>query len=62
MPPPGAKVVSGAWWTAAQAAGAGEHPVVAVANRQAERLHLQIGSTITFAAQDTPFRRARWWR
>jgi putative ABC transport system permease protein len=53
--PPGAKVVAGKWWDAAQSADAGQHPVVAVAERQAERLGLKIGSTITFAAQDRRF-------
>ena len=55
VPPPGAKVVGGAWWTAAQAAEGGKHPVVAVAERQAGRLGVHVGSTITFAAQDARF-------
>ena len=54
-PPPGAKVVGGGWWTAAQAADAAKHPVVAVGERQAERLGVHVGSTITFAAQDAQF-------
>jgi putative ABC transport system permease protein len=53
--PPGAKVVAGKWWTAAQAADGGAHPVVAVAEHQAQRLGLKIGSTITFTAQDRRF-------
>jgi len=54
-PPPGTKIVDGAWWTAAQAADGREHPVVAVGARQAERLGVHPGSTITFAAQDARF-------
>jgi putative ABC transport system permease protein len=53
--PPGAKVVEGKWWNAAQADAGAEHPVVAVAEHQAQRLGLKIGSTITFAAQDKQF-------
>ncbi len=53
--PPGATVVDGNWWTAAQAADAGTHPVVAVAKIQADRLGIGVGSTISFAAQDTRF-------
>jgi putative ABC transport system permease protein len=53
--PPGAKVVEGKWWDAAQSADAGAHPVVAVAEHQAQRLGLKIGSTITFTAQDRSF-------
>ncbi len=54
-PPPGAKVEEGKWWSAAQSTAAGEHPLVAVADFQAKRLNLHIGSTITFAAQDKQF-------
>jgi putative ABC transport system permease protein len=53
--PPGAKVVEGKWWDAKQAADAGKHPVVSVAEHQAQRLGLKIGSTITFTAQDRRF-------
>ncbi len=53
--PPGAKVVEGKWWTAAQSADAAAHPVVAVAEHQAQRLGLKLGSTITFSAQDRRF-------
>lgn len=53
--PPGAVVVEGKWWTAAQAADAANHPIVAVAQRQAGRLGLHLGSTISFAAQDKHF-------
>ena len=53
--PPGAKVVGGKWWTAAQAADAGTHPVVAIGEHTAERLGIKIGSTITFTAQDRHF-------
>ena len=54
-PPPGAKVEEGKWWTSAQSAAAGDHPLVAVADFQAKRLGLHIGSVITFAAQDKQF-------
>ena len=48
--PPGTKAVAGAWW------GEGEtRPVVAIGERQAERLGVKVGSQITFAAQDTQF-------
>jgi putative ABC transport system permease protein len=54
-PPPGTTTVSGNWWTAAQEQDSAKHPLVAVADRQAERLGVKVGSTITFAAQDTRF-------
>ncbi len=54
-PPPGTNAVQGKWWTAAQAADGAKHPLVAVNQPQAERLGLHVGSTITFAAQDTRF-------
>jgi putative ABC transport system permease protein len=53
--PPGAKISGGQWWTAAQSAAAEQHPLVAVAQAQANRLGLHIGSTISFAAQDKHF-------
>ncbi len=46
-PPPGTKTVAGAWWSPDATT-----PQVAVAQRQAERLGVKVGSTITFAAQD----------
>jgi putative ABC transport system permease protein len=49
-PPPGTTLTAGKWW----AAGA-KLPQVAVAERQAERLGVKVGSTITFAAQDQQF-------
>ncbi len=51
--PPGAKLVRGRWWTAAEAAGSATHPLVAVNQRQADRLGVHPGSVITFSAQDT---------
>ncbi len=54
-PPEGTKVVEGAWWSAAQAADAKAHPLVAIDKRPADRMGLKVGSTITFAAQDTRF-------
>lgn len=46
-PPPGTKTVAGKWWSANA-----NTPQVAVAQRQADRLGVKVGSTITFAAQD----------
>ena len=51
-PPPGETVTEGKWWPANQASG---KALVAVADRQAERLGIKVGSTITFAAQDKQF-------
>jgi len=48
--PPGTKTVEGNWWAADE-----KRPVVAVEQRQADRLGVHIGSHITFAAQDTQF-------
>jgi putative ABC transport system permease protein len=48
--PPGTKIVSGEWWAADE-----KRPEVAIGERQAERLGLHVGSTVTFAAQDTQF-------
>ena len=53
--PPGASVVEGKWWSAAQAADAGAHPLIAVSKNQADRLGLHLGSTITFETQGKPF-------
>ena len=46
-PPPGTKTVAGKWWAEDSSA-----PQVVVAKRQADRLGVKVGSTITFAAQD----------
>jgi putative ABC transport system permease protein len=46
--PPGTKVVEGTWWAADE-----KKPVVAIEQRQAQRLGVHVGSHITFAAQDT---------
>jgi putative ABC transport system permease protein len=48
--PPGTKTVEGNWWATDE-----RRPVVAVEQRQAERLGVHVGSHITFAAQDTQF-------
>ncbi len=45
--PPGTKVVQGAWWQPNDGT-----PQVAVAERQAQRLGLHVGSKIVFAAED----------
>jgi putative ABC transport system permease protein len=52
VPPPGDKVVDGAWWTAEQAAASVKTPLVAVERGRAERLKAKVGDTITFAIQD----------
>lgn len=49
-PPAGTTVVEGSWWNAQE-----QKPVVAIAERQAERLGVHVGSRITFAAQDSEF-------
>ena len=46
-PPPGTKTTAGKWWSPDATT-----PQVAVAKRQADRLGVKVGSTITFAAQD----------
>ena len=49
--PPGTRVVVGSWWRAGEA-----KPVVAIAQQQADRLGVKVGSTILFAAQDSQIR------
>jgi putative ABC transport system permease protein len=46
--PPGTKVVEGKWWAADE-----KRPLVAIEQRQAQRLGVHVGSHISFAAQDT---------
>jgi putative ABC transport system permease protein len=46
--PPGTKVMEGSWWGADV-----KEPVVAIDQRQAQRLGVHVGSHIKFAAQDT---------
>lgn len=48
--PVGTNMIAGKWWSADEKA-----PVVAVNERDAERLGVKIGSQITFAAQDSRF-------
>ncbi|WP_348266622.1 FtsX-like permease family protein [Edaphobacter paludis] len=48
--PPGTSAVAGKWWQAGE-----KSPVVAVNQRDAERLGVKVGSHITFAAQDSRF-------
>ncbi len=55
VPPPGETVVEGKWFTPSEVTAADAHPVVAVAQHQAERLGLKVGSTVTFSAQDKQF-------
>ncbi len=55
QPPPGETVVEGKWWNAAESADAAKHPLVAVAQRQAQRLGIHIGSVVSFTAQDQRF-------
>ena len=54
-PPPGDRVVDGKWWTAAESAAAGEHPIIAVDRNFAKNLHLSVGQTLTFVPVDQPF-------
>ncbi len=53
QPPEGTKVTKGKWWTPQQESDARKHPVVAISDRLADRLGVKVGSTITFAVQDT---------
>jgi putative ABC transport system permease protein len=46
--PPGTTVMEGKWWGADE-----KEPVVAIEQRQAQRLGVHVGSHIKFAAQDT---------
>ena len=46
--PPGTKIVAGTWWKPGET-----KPEVAISQRQADRLGVKLGSTITFAAQDS---------
>jgi putative ABC transport system permease protein len=48
--PPGTSAVAGKWWQKDE-----KQPVVAVNQRDAERLGVKVGSHITFAAQDQSF-------
>jgi putative ABC transport system permease protein len=50
--PPGDKVVQGQWWAKGASA---DRPVVALEKKMAERLHVSVGQTMTFAAQDDEF-------
>lgn len=54
-PPPGATVVEGKWWTAAEAADAAQHPLVAIDRARAIRMRLHVGQHITFSRQDEQF-------
>jgi putative ABC transport system permease protein len=54
-PPPGDRVTSGQWWTAAQASASAKSPLVALERREAARLNIHPGQHITFSAQDEPF-------
>ena len=55
VPPPGTTVTQGTWWTAQAAAGAADHPLLAMNERQAQRLGLKPGSTVSFSVQDKRF-------
>jgi putative ABC transport system permease protein len=54
-PPPGDKVITGAWWTAADAAASVKMPLVAISRQRAERMKLKVDDTISFAVQDDQF-------
>ena len=53
-PPPGDKVVSGKWWSAATGRLMPSHPLVAIERHEAERLNVHVGDRITFMPQDEP--------
>ena len=54
-PPPGDRVVDGAWWTAADSAAAAARPVIAVDRGFAKGLNLHVGQSLTFVSVDKPF-------
>ncbi len=54
-PPPGDSVVEGRWWTAKEAAGAAQRPLVAIERERAARLKVKPGDRITMSAQDEDF-------
>ncbi len=51
--PPGLTVVQGHWWTAVEAQSARQHPLIAINQTEAQRLGVGVGSTLTFAAEDS---------
>jgi putative ABC transport system permease protein len=55
QPPIGDKIIEGQWWTAQQAAASAQHPLVAVEQKEAERLGIKTGQQMTFNAQDSEF-------
>lgn len=55
QPPPGDRVLAGHWWSAAESADAGKHPVIAVDRNFAKNLHLNVGQMTTFVAEDQSF-------
>jgi len=48
--PPGTKIVEGDWWDPGE-----RRPELAISRQQADRLGVGLGSTITFAVQDSQF-------
>jgi putative ABC transport system permease protein len=54
-PPVGDTVVEGAWWTAQQAGASAQHPIIAVEQKEASRLGVRVGQSMTFNAQDAEF-------
>lgn len=54
-PPPGDRVIEGAWWTAQQSAAGRDHPVMAVDRNFAKNLHVRVGDTMSFGAEDNTF-------
>jgi len=53
VPPPGDTIAQGKWWTAQQAADGVAHPLVAISEEMAQRLHAHPGQQLTLAAADT---------
>jgi putative ABC transport system permease protein len=53
--PAGDKVIAGHLWTAEESAASAQHPLVAVEQKEAQRLGIQVGDPMTFNAQDSEF-------
>ena len=52
-PPPGDTIKEGKWWTAQEAADAAQHPLIAVGEQPAARLHLHPGQQVTLGMADS---------
>src|SRR5579875_1302117 len=54
-PPVGDRVIEGKWWSAAQAAGSGREPLLAMGRGEARFFDVHVGSKIGFSAQGREF-------